>query len=138
MVDFRGCFEYTPRPKFNLCPKMRGFCFHLFRHFLAHFLGDLLYFIEFGTAGAFKYFCAKYISNRLKEPMHSQRCWDMILYTFIIIFCDEYDYTFVLILYFYSVYIVMIEPSVFVKSIVTLRDGCFLCINSLNLFKFFR
>ena len=74
MVDFRGCFEYAPRPKFNLCPKMRGFCFHLFRHFLAHFLGDLLYFIEFGTAGAFKYFCAKYISNRLKEPMHSRRC----------------------------------------------------------------
>ena len=48
MADFRGCFEYSPRPIFDLCPKMRGSCFHLFRHFLAHFLGDLLYFIESG------------------------------------------------------------------------------------------
>ena len=59
MADFRGCFEYPPRPIFDLCPKMRGSCFHLFRHFLAHFLGDLLYFIEsgffVGAAAAFKY-----------------------------------------------------------------------------------
>ena len=55
MADFRGCFEYAPRPIFNLCPKNGGLCFRLFRHFLAHFLGDLLYFIESGTADAFKY-----------------------------------------------------------------------------------
>ena len=43
MADFRGCFEYAPQSKFNLCPKMRGSCFHTFTQFFAHFLGDLLY-----------------------------------------------------------------------------------------------
>ncbi len=51
-ADFRGCFEYAPRPIFNLCPKNGGFCFRLFRHFFAHFLGDLLYFIKSGVSWA--------------------------------------------------------------------------------------
>jgi hypothetical protein len=34
---FWGCFEYSPRPKFNLCPKIGGSCFDLFFAFLRPF-----------------------------------------------------------------------------------------------------
>jgi hypothetical protein len=47
----------TRRNQYSIyVPKMGVLVFTLFRHFLAHFLGDLLYFIEFGFfVGGFKY-----------------------------------------------------------------------------------
>lgn len=46
MADFRGCFKYAPRPKFNLCPKMRGFCFHPFSPFSCPLFGGSFVFYK--------------------------------------------------------------------------------------------
>ena len=47
----------TRRDRYSIyVPKMGVLVFTLFRHFLAHFLGDLLYFIDSGFfVGGFKY-----------------------------------------------------------------------------------
>jgi hypothetical protein len=45
MNVFRGCLEYSPQSKFNLCPKNGGSCFDLFLPFLYPLFGDLLYFV---------------------------------------------------------------------------------------------
>jgi hypothetical protein len=47
----------TRRDRYSIyVPKMGVLVFTLFRHFLAHFLGDLLYFIDPGFfVGGFKY-----------------------------------------------------------------------------------
>ena len=44
MDVFGGCFEYSPRWEFDLCPKNGGSCFDPFFHFSCPFFGDLLYF----------------------------------------------------------------------------------------------
>jgi hypothetical protein len=66
MADFRGCFEYAPRPKFNLCPKMRGFCFHPFSPFFHPLFGGSFVFYKIrrflsGRAAAALSIFAQYI-----------------------------------------------------------------------------
>ena len=39
MADFGGCFEYSPRPIFDLCPKNGGSCFHPFSPFSCPLFG---------------------------------------------------------------------------------------------------
>jgi hypothetical protein len=75
MADFRGCFEYAPRPKFNLCPKMRGFCFHPFSPFFHPLFGGSFVFYKIrrffewtGIGGdGFKYFAQYIFQTGLKN-----------------------------------------------------------------------
>jgi hypothetical protein len=46
MADFRGCFEYTPRTKFDLCPKIGGSCFHPFSPFFRPLFGGSFVFYK--------------------------------------------------------------------------------------------
>ena len=77
MADFRGCFEYAPRPKFNLCPKMRGFCFHPFSPFFHPLFGGSFVFYKIrrffewtgvgGDGDGFKYFAQYIFQTGLKN-----------------------------------------------------------------------
>jgi len=46
MADFRGCFEYVPKSKFDLCPKIGGSCFHPFSPFFHPLFGGSFVFYK--------------------------------------------------------------------------------------------
>ena len=102
MADFRGCFEYSPRPIFDLCPKNGGSCFHSFSPFSCPLFGGsfVFYKIRLFVWAALSIFSYNIYQTGLKNRCirHDARIW--ILCIFIIIFRDEYDYTFVSLFYF--------------------------------------
>ena len=56
MVVFRGCLEYSPPSKFNLCPKNEGSCFDPFFSFLyTLFWGSFVFSGEVHYLKSFKY-----------------------------------------------------------------------------------
>jgi hypothetical protein len=57
MVVFRGCLEYSPQSKFNLCPQNGGSCFDPFFSFLYPlFGGSFVFSEEVHYLESFKYF----------------------------------------------------------------------------------